>query len=383
MEARKADNSDGLPGEEASSKKGTARYFPCESCGADLEFSIGQQSLVCPYCGHEKALSLDEDARVEEQDLLATLETLRNRRMEGARQRGSGEEAVKELRCEDCGANVRFVGTLTSQHCAYCGSPIQVEGAHEAAEGIPVDGVLPFQIEERGAKEGLKAWLKSRWFLPNDLKKSGIESKFNAVYLPYWTFDAMTANRYRGERGEHYWVTVGSGKNRKQVRKTRWYPASGRFQRFFDDVLVVASRGLPEKIIDRLEPWPLESVIPWNPEALAGKFSRTYDIELDRGFGTGKSKIEREIERDVRSRIGGDVQRVHSIDTNYGALRYKQLLLPLYLLAYRYRKKSYQIVVNAATGEVQGQRPWSIIKIALLALLIIVIVGGIWYLTRQ
>ena len=34
--------------------QGQARVFPCESCGADLEFSIGQQQLKCPYCGFQK-----------------------------------------------------------------------------------------------------------------------------------------------------------------------------------------------------------------------------------------------------------------------------------------------------------------------------------------
>ena len=28
--------------------------YPCENCGASLEFSPGQQSLACPYCGHEQ-----------------------------------------------------------------------------------------------------------------------------------------------------------------------------------------------------------------------------------------------------------------------------------------------------------------------------------------
>ena len=46
-------------------------------------------------------------------------------------------------------------------------------------------------------------------------------------------------------------------------------------------------------------------------------------------------------------------------DTNYHALTYKHLLLPVWMLAYRYGKKTYRVVVNAGTGEVQGGRPWS------------------------
>ena len=87
--------------------------------------------------------------------------------------------------------------------------------------------------------------------------------------------------------------------------------------------------------------------------------------------------METQISRDVRSDIGGDVQQVHSIDTRYDALTYKHLLLPLWLLAYRYSETTYQVMVNAQTGEVQGERPWSWIKITLTTVAGLVVAGGI------
>ncbi|MFN9041216.1 MAG: hypothetical protein ACK5YO_33305, partial [Planctomyces sp.] len=33
---------------------GEARMFPCQSCGADLKFHIGLQSLTCEFCGHQQ-----------------------------------------------------------------------------------------------------------------------------------------------------------------------------------------------------------------------------------------------------------------------------------------------------------------------------------------
>lgn len=55
------------------------------------------------------------------------------------------------------------------------------------------------------------------------------------MYVPYWTYDSDTTSFYRGQRGDHYWVTQHyttqqNGKTvhkTRQVRKTRWYPASG------------------------------------------------------------------------------------------------------------------------------------------------------------
>ena len=47
------------------------------------------------------------------------------------------------------------------------------------------------------------------------------------------------------------------------------------------------------------------------------------------------------------------------------------------MLAYKFGEKTYQVVVNATTGEVQGQRPWSWIKITLTALAGAGVIGGI------
>ena len=356
------------------------RTFPCRSCGADLEFHIGQQQLKCPFCGFEKELATTEGAEVRENDLEAMLAAVRARRI---RQSEEVESGVKEVQCGECGANVQFVGSYTSRDCAYCGSPIQLTGVHDAETRVPVDGILPFKIEKSQARNNLDRWLSSRWFLPGDLKQQGIDARFQGVYMPFWTFDAMTATRYTGRRGDHYEVRVGSGDNEKVEQRTRWTPVSGSFQHFFDDELVLATKDFPEKIIDRLQPWPLPEVVPWNQELLAGYYARTYDIELDPGFQQGKNRITTVIESMVKRRIGGDQQRIDTLHTEWAALTYKHLLLPLYLLAFKYAGKQYQVVVNAASGEVQGERPWSRRKLALAGLVIAAVIGAGYFFFKS
>ena len=144
-----------------------------------------------------------------------------------------------------------------------------------------------------------------------------------------------------------------------------------------------AGKGLRPKIVRSLEPWPLEQCLPFNPGVLSGYLARTYDVSLREGFDEAKPRIESAIRSDVRSRIGGDEQRIYSITTTYGAMTYKHLLLPVWLLAYKYGEKVHQVVVNAATGEVQGQRPYSWVKILLLALILVAVGGGIAYFVSR
>ncbi len=358
---------------------GRGRIFPCEECGADVEFHIGTQRLKCPYCGHETVIDVPEHAELQEQDfraMLAKLEELHTAEV-------PADPEQNEIRCESCGAGVVFYGTLTSSFCPYCGSPIQREHVHSAGKRIPVDGLLPFRIPKETAQTNLVAWVRSRWFAPNEFLKRGAEGKFNGIYLPFWTYDALTANRYTGQRGEHYYVTVGTGKDQRTERRTRWYPAAGAFQRFFDDLLVVAARGVRDNLIDSLEPWPLAKSTPFKQEYLAGFLARTYDVPLDEGFVEARARIDAAIESEVRQRIGGDEQRVDSIDTRYGAISFKHLLLPVWLLAYRHHNKAYQVVINAVTGEVQGERPYSWVKITLFSLFVAAVIGAVVLLSKS
>ncbi|MGC1274695.1 MAG: hypothetical protein WBC44_13395 [Planctomycetaceae bacterium] len=344
---------------------GKARVFPCPSCGADLVFHIGQQSMKCPYCGHEEAIVVPADVKVEERDLAEMLRTLQERHDEGP----NSYEGMKELRCGSCGGTVVFQGTLTSTACPYCASPIQIDRAEQARHRINVDGVLPFLVEHDKAAHRLADWVKARWFAPNDFLEQGVRADFNGVYLPYWTFDAMTFTRYAGQRGENYTTTVGTGKNRRTVTRTRWYPASGEFQRFFDDVLVNATEGLNQPLVQELEPWPLERTSSYNQQMLAGFLARTYDLELAPAFDEGRQRVHAALERDVRERIGGDKQRIDDMDVRHSAVTFKHLLLPVWMMAYRYHDKPFRVYVNATTGEVQGERPYSVVKITFAVIL--------------
>ena len=360
------------PGESVDDGKG--RIFPCEQCGADLEFSIGQQDLKCPYCGHEKRIELAADADIAEQDFHAILVKVREWREKSSGQDQSGQS---EVRCVGCGGNVVFVGSLTSSECPYCGSPIQLDKVHDSPKRIPVHGVLPFRIEKEKARQNLTAWVRSRWFAPSEFALRGVDGRFNGVYLPFWTFDSLTFSRYWGERGDHYYVTVTENNQTKQERRTRWSPASGSHQRFFDDVLILGAKEMRRDMMDALEPWPLENLQPFSQELLAGFLARTYEVELDEGFPVAKEIMDSGIAADVRGLIGGDEQRVSEIKSRYDAITFKHLLLPVWLLAYRYHNKSFQIFINAVTGEVQGERPYSFWKIFLTVLLAVGVVATV------
>ena len=203
------------------------------------------------------------------------------------------------------------------------------------------------------------------------------------IYVPYWTFDADTEiavsrrTRHRPLRHPHR-------DPRRQApdgprAKVRWRGVSGRVARFFDDVLVLASTSLPKRFTDALEPWDLRRWSHTRRNISPGSAPRATASISRQGFAQARAKMDAVIARDVRFDIGGDRQRIHDIDTGLSAVTFKHILLPVWLAAYRFRGRTYRFVVNARTGRVQGERPWSVWKIAVAVALGLAVAGGIGY----
>ncbi len=89
------------------------------------------------------------------------------------------------------------------------------------------------------------------------------------------------------------------------------------------------------------------------------------------------------IEMTIRADIGGDHQRIHAVDTHYRGVTFKHLLLPVWISAYRYHERVFRFLVNARTGEVQGERPWSAFKIALLVTFLVAVALAVLWFSQQ
>ncbi len=199
-------------------------------------------------------------------------------------------------------------------------------------------------------------------------------------YVPYWTYDAKTDTNYTGMRGTAYYVTVrGSDGKPRQERRIKWRPARGRVNRFFDDILVLASKSLPKYYTDALSPWDLRALAEYKPEFLSGFRAEGYTIDLEEGMAEARSIMDAQIKRDIRRDIGGDAQQITSANTRVDDVTFKHVLLPIWIAAYKYRGKSFRFVVNAQTGKVQGERPYSWGKIALAVLGAIVVAVAVFY----
>jgi hypothetical protein len=281
---------------------------------------------------------------------------------------------------------VEFSNETHALECPFCATPVVADTGE--SRHIKPKGVVPFELEERAAQKAMSDWLGKLWFAPNGLQAYARKGRrMEGIYVPFWTYDAESQSRYSGARGTTYYVSetvmVDGKRKTRQVAKIRWTPVSGRVRRFFDDVLVLASKSLPKRYTDALEPWDLSALAPYQPQFLAGFRAEAYAVDLEQGFHEARAHMDRVIERDVRFDIGGDRQRISDIDTNLSDVTFKYVLLPVWMAAYKYRGKTYRFVVNGQSGRVQGERPYSAWKIAAAVTLGLVLLAVAAYFGSQ
>lgn len=369
-----------LPVIVAGSAPSIGRRFPCERCGAKLEYQPGTRNLACSYCGFENTIAASH-AAIEELEYAAYLE----RAVAGAEQRDA-----TLVRCSACAAEVEKPETATALACPYCGADMVM--AAQSRRVIKPQALLPFRITAAQSREQFRSWLRRRWFAPSALKRMArLETLLRGVYVPYWTYDCRTMTRYQGARGDNYivtiWITVNvNGRTEQrpqQVVRTRWTPVSGSVRNRFDDLLIVASRALPRRHVERIDPWDLHALVAYDDAYLSGFLAQSYQVNLPEGFEYAKQLMSGPIHASVISDIGGDHQRIHSLDIDYQGITFKHVLLPIWISAYRYRDKVFQFLVNARTGEVHGDRPWSWVKITCTALAAAAAVAGLVYVLQQ
>lgn len=211
-------------------------------------------------------------------------------------------------------------------------------------------------------------------------------------YLPHWGFDDKTTTRYRGRRGEHYWdtetytVTNAKGHSEtrtRQVQRTRWYPARGQVSRDFVDLVTPSVNAPDADLLEKLGPWSTAGAAGFESQFLAGFDTPRYAVPADVGFAEAQLRMAEQIERDCRADIGGDEQKVTSMETRDTDVLFRLLLMPLWIATFLFACKTYDVYVNANTGEVIGQRPYSTLKIALAVLLVVAIVVGGFVIYRS
>ncbi len=350
--------------------------YKCKGCGAGMIYHTASGNLQCQYCNEQEVI-----------DSGVCLGTAVDYERYIIGENTQPNSLLTTVKCQGCGSTTVLDPNMLAEECPFCAAPLVV--IHTDAQNVVRPHyILPFLVDQQTAAQYFKKWIKSRWFTPFDLNKqlsNNVNPPMKGVYMPHWSYDANTVTHYTGRRGEYYYVTEtytvtveGKTETRtRQVRHTRWYDVRGRVDVDFRDIMVSATHSIHKVRMAELEPWDLPKLKNFDERYLCGFRSENFQVTPQSGLEYAKTEMEPRIREDVKRDIGGDEQEIDTTDTEYDDIGIKYLMLPVWISAFKYKDKVYQFMVNARTGEVIGERPYSAIKITLFVLFILAIIAAV------
>ena len=218
------------------------------------------------------------------------------------------------------------------------------------------DGIIPFAIDEPAARERAIRWIRRSWLPPSKLGHVSRSDAVNGFYLPFWVFDAHAIG---------YW----SGGSVMR----------GIIEMDFGNLLVCADRGADSNGMPALESPLSKAVRAYDPRLVGGRRITNAQRSQEEATLLAHTRMERELAATTRrSRPSKERDKVSLSRVEYARENCRRLLLPIWLIDYRYLGRSYRITIDGSSGNVTGQVPTSVAKVALVtiaALWIILFLG--------
>ena len=293
--------------------------------------------------------------------------------------------ADDSLACQDCGATLRFHGTRTTR-CPYCASPSVL--ARPASPDLPnPDFVVAFGISEASALERAKNWTRSRGvFTHGGILRASIED-VRGVYLPAYLYTSIGSASYSAQIGEDYqeietYAETVNGRTEMRTRtvtKTEWRSLTGEWQGYFRDVVVSASRGLPNAELEAVEPFDLRLLRRFSEAQVQGWITEEPSMQLGACVADARQEAMQGLGQTLDRLMPGDSHSDLQFTSHFEREQASLVLVPCWVLAVRYDKEKppVRLVINGQTGKAWGKAPLSWLRIAIAVLLTAAVIAGL------
>ena len=342
----------------------------CSNCGGTLRYDIAKYGLVCDFCGTVKRLDRPGDGSA-----IGEFDLPNASRGNNANWGISG----RLVSCKSCGAQMLFEADQMSGSCPYCGSAV-VLSAEDADCGVAPNAIIPFTLTKEQVAEKFYRWNKFAFWSPEKFRKGKILSDLVPLYIPYWTFEADAVTSYSGSFG----YTTGSDEN----RKTNWYKKTGMAEKHISEFNVCASRKfINDSMLNSVVSFRSGECLPYTPEMLSGMAAEIYTIGMDEAWYNARTFMLKDtIMESARDKEHADCYKDLNCTTDYHNVKFKYVLVPVYLAGCTYGGRTYNVVASGTNGRGNCNRPLSIAKFVITPLLFIAyfILGaifkfGMWY----
>jgi predicted RNA-binding Zn-ribbon protein involved in translation (DUF1610 family) len=307
----------------------------CEVCGSLLD----EEDLFCANCGTESPRRQAEPGAVA----------------------GASRLATHNFECSGCGASMSFDARAGSLRCPFCASVDMVQ--QQDTKVLAPQRVVPFRLSRQEAVAAMRKWLGRGFFRPRGLSEQASVVQMQPVYVPYWVFEATT----------HTYWTADTSQTPPGARGD-WYPLAGEHHGRYENLLIGASGALTPAETTRICPFDLAEGSPPEEVDLQNVTVEQFSVPRKYARPLARQGLEQSEARAVENAyVPGRARNVH-VNVRMESMSSEPVLLPVWIMAYRYGDKVYRFLVNGQNGRATGAAPISWLKIVLIGVVILAVV---------
>ncbi|MHB1034833.1 MAG: TFIIB-type zinc ribbon-containing protein [Pirellulales bacterium] len=296
----------------------------CSVCRGLLD----EEDLFCPDCGTEAP-------RGEKP---------------AADQAPAAQLATHNFECSGCGASMSYDASAGSLRCPFCGSVDLVQKPD--AKMIAPSRVVPFVLDRDQAVETMRRWLGRGFWRPGDLSTQAMVVSMTAVYVPYWVFAAETHT---------YWTADTS--RTPPGASGDWYPLAGEHSGQYAGLLVGASSVLSAWETSQICPFDLAAGVDPAKVDLENVIYERFAVPRKYARPLAQQGLESLEAEACQAAYVPDQCRNMKVNVQVTGLTSEPVLLPVWIMAYRYKETVFRFLVNGQSGRSTGQAPTSWLKV--------------------
>ena len=294
----------------------------CPNCAGTLLFSPSRQAMYCRMCG---ATFAPEEV--------------------GATDYAAPTYNCSVYSCANCGGEIAVNGTEAATLCLFCGSPNVI--FNRTASRRRPDGILPFSITKKRAKELIEEHIAGGRMVPESVKCVD-EKNICGIYLPYRLLscdfhDAVLINS-KIRRGKH---------TRNVVTGMAGFTE-------FNNIPLDSSLSVNDEYSKKLEPFKFDDIREFDEDYMSGFYSDAQDAPMEDLRKVALKRCDTAFgERSMRMVRGTEPH----VTQSYPSIKFRDdglyVLMPCWFYTFTYEGKPYTLLVNGQTGKTTGTIPWN------------------------
>ncbi len=321
--------------------------YECPACGGAMEFNPRTQKIKCPYC----------DSEFDVKDYVANHNSNSSGELaDDSSSSSQGSETEMYIyHCGSCGGEILATESLGAMKCPFCSNNVAV--SEKFTGEFKPDYIIPFKKTKDDAIAAYKSYVKSKKLLPKVFFDQNHIDEIKGVYVPFWLFDATESfnGSYEGTK-----VRTWSDSNYNYT-ETKYYDIRRSGTEDFERVPVDGSKEMPDDLMESLEPFDQNEMVPFNMAYLAGFLANKYNVGSKESQPRALQRIETSVASDFRATVSG-YSSIRPLTENVGTVQAsdKYALYPCYILSTTWEGKNYIFAMNGQSGKFVGNLPFSI-----------------------